>query len=367
MDQEKREDYTARLTSIASRPLAFCPHFPDLATKWEKWWNLENEHPLLTAFMPNPSVAGVRPDKLLDLLNNPPVWLAEREKQLASIVRTKDSLPAIRTDIGPVSIGAFLGAPLHLKPSEDTAWQDPIIEDWEHLPQLTIDPGNKWFRMVMELAALTAERARERYLVCTSDLTGPVDILASLRGSEDLCLDLFEDRGAVIKAADDLVDAWEFAFDHFYETVVSRDVGLTQWIGVWSNQPFTTPTCDFNALIGPADFAEVCLPSYEEQCRRAGRACFHLDGPDAARHHAALAKSNLTAIQFTPGAGTPSALPHIPMFREFLDAGKPVLIATRFEEVDAVLQALGPRGVALMVEGCRSVSDFYGLDRKAGW
>ena len=59
--------------------------------------------------------------------------------------------------------------------------------------------------------------------------------------------------------------------------------------------------------ISPTDFVEVCLPSLHEQARRAGRAVYHLDG--APRHARALAEdSAITAIQYTPGDGTPSAL-----------------------------------------------------------
>jgi len=367
MDSSLRNELSAQLRAISIQPLEFCPHFPSVANKWEQWWNLDNEYPLLTTSIINPEAAKARPGKLLDLLDDPPQWIAEREKQLVAEIRTMDMLPAIRPDIGPVSVGAFLGAPLHLKPKEETAWQDSIIEDWEALPDLTIHPDNPWLAKVMKLTELTARKGKGRYLVCTPDLSGPMDILASLRGSEDLCIDLFEEREKVIQTAFSLISAWEFVFNRFYESTVMNGTGLTQWVGAWSNVPFTTPTCDFNALIGHKDFMEVCLPSYEEQCSRAGRVCFHLDGPDAARHHEALAKSNLTAIQFTPGAGTPSALAHVPMFKEFLDAGKPVLVATPYHEVDALLKALGTRGVALMVEGCSDSEVLMGLDQKSGW
>ena len=81
---------------------------------------------------------------------------------------------------------------------------------------------------------------------------------------------------------------------------------MIQWLGCWSPVPYTLPTCDFNYMISPAQFAEFCLPSLREQARRAGRCVFHLDGPGASRHAPALAaEPAITAIQYTPGAGTP--------------------------------------------------------------
>ena len=55
----------------------------------------------------------------------------------------------------------------------------------------------------------------------------------------------------------------------------------------------------------------------------------------------------ITAVQFTPGAGTPSALARLEMFRRLQSAGKPVLAVCPAEEVPALLDRLDPRGLAL--------------------
>jgi len=120
----------------------------------------------------------------------------------------------------------------------------------------------------------------------------------------------------------------------------------------WSSVPYTLPTCDFCALIGPRDFVEVCLPSLAEQARRAGRCVFHLDGPQAARHALALAaEPAITAIQYTPGAGTPSAVAKLATLREIQKAGKPLYVICPKGEVEVLAGELDPRGLALNPEG----------------
>jgi hypothetical protein len=144
------------------------------------------------------------------------------------------------------------------------------------------------------------------------------------------------------------LDAWEQSFVLFYDAAMSCGTGLTTWLHAWSNEPYTVPTCDFNAMLSPKQFAEFCLPSLVEQARRAGRCLFHLDGPDAARHAEALAAEDaITAVQYTPGAGTPSAVEHLDMLRMLQSAGKPLLVFCPIEEVPALIDGLDPRGIVL--------------------
>jgi len=68
-------------------------------------------------------------------------------------------------------------------------------------------------------------------------------------------------------------------------------------------------------------------PIIARQASSVGRAVFHLDGPDAARHvKALLSVPAIDAIQFTPGAANPSAIPWIDMFRTIQSAGRSVLV-----------------------------------------
>ena len=92
------------------------------------------------------------------------------------------------------------------------------------------------------------------------------------------------------------------------------------------------------------------MPSLAEQARRAGLCVFHLDGPEAARHAQTLAEDpHITAIQYTPGAGTPSALAMLPMFHMLQRHNKPLFIETPYSEIKALARALNPRGTALRV------------------
>jgi hypothetical protein len=164
-------------------------------------------------------------------------------------------------------------------------------------------------------------------------------------------MDLYDERESITAAARMATDAWQACYSLIHDAILDEGAGPVQWLNCWSNTPYTLPTCDFNALIGVDDFREVCLPSLVDQATRAGRCVFHLDGPNAARHAPTLAKTEaITAVQFTPGAGTESALAQLDMFKMLQAHGKPIVIATPRREVDAIVRALDPRGLVIWVE-----------------
>ena len=164
------------------------------------------------------------------------------------------------------------------------------------------------------------------------------------------------------EAVDAIYPSWHRAFSMLYRVTLEQGAGIIHWLGIWSNRPYMIPACDFNALIGPRQFEALFLPDIARQAETAGRAVFHLDGPDAARHIDALLEiPAIRAIQFTPGAGTPSALAWIDMFRKIQRRGRSLFIVCPGQEVLALCEALPPQGLAIVVEGSLSPEDLDAL------
>jgi 5-methyltetrahydrofolate--homocysteine methyltransferase len=137
---------------------------------------------------------------------------------------------------------------------------------------------------------------------------------------------------------------------------------VIHFFGLWSNRPYTLQACDFNALISPRHFQEFFLPDIARQAATVGRAFFHLDGPRAANHIDALLEvRELEVIQFTPGAGAPSALAWVELFRKIQEKGKSVLVICPSEEVLELCDALDPSSLAVIVEGDMTVGELDDL------
>jgi hypothetical protein len=187
-------------------------------------------------------------------------------------------------------------------------------------------------------------------------------VLLNLRGSARLCLDVADQPVRVRGAVDAIYPAWRRAYSTLYRTALSQGAGIIHWLGLWSNQPYMIPACDFNALIGPRQFRDLFLADIARQAATVGRAVFHLDGPDAARHIDALLElPEIQAIQFTPGAGTPSALAWVDMFRKVQARSRSLLIVCPADEVIRLCEALRPEGLAILVDAPLSPNELREL------
>jgi hypothetical protein len=344
------EPWTTALSRIAAEPLEFCPGFPRIAQRFEAWWNQELlDRPVFIASANRTPERPIR--RRLELLHDPTAWF---EAKLADVAQTNyigDAVPYIRTDFGPVFLGAMLGGNLEF--GADTAWTHAFInDDWSNAPDWRLREDNPWWARLRALTELVAADARGRYLVCTPDLGGFADVLLNLRGSQGLCMDVMTEPDRVREAVDAIYPAWRRAFTELYRIALAAGAGIFHWLNLWSNRPHMVPACDFNFMIGPDQFNAVCLPDIARQAATVGRAVFHLDGSGAARHIDALLEvPDIQAIQFTPGEGTPSALPWVDMFRKIQARKRSVLIFAPAHEVAPLCEALSPKGLAFCVSG----------------
>ncbi len=338
--------WTTRLQRVASQPLEFCPDFPTIARRFEAWWAHDClDRPILIgAANMNPA----RPiTRRIELLDQPDAWLAAKRQDLQQLHRVGDAVPNIRTDFGPVLLGGLVGGRVEV--GADTTWTHSFINDeWSNAPDWSIRDDHPMWQRLQQLTSMVGMDSPGRYLLCTPDLGGSADVLLNLRGSSELCLDAVEQPERIRDAIQALYPAWQRTFTELYRRGTAHGGGLMHWLQIWSSRPYLIPACDFNSMIGPAEFARLCLSDIARQSAAVGRAVFHLDGPGAARHIDALLEvPEIQAIQFTPGEGTPSALAWVEMFRKIQERGRSLYIITPAEEVLALTEALRPEGLAI--------------------
>ncbi|MDI6447432.1 hypothetical protein [Anaerobaca lacustris] len=349
MATEQVFSWTDRLTAIAQEPLEFCEDFPRIAQRFEAWWHQAVvDRPV---FMAEANTGPDRPiTRRLELMHEPDAWFHEKILDIQQMHRVGEMLPRIRVDFGPVLLGVLLGGRREVR--SDTSWTHAFIDDdWSNAPDWTIPDDHPDWRLLRELSQRVARDAAGRYLVCTPDLGAAADVLLNLRGSAQLCLDVVTRPDTVKAAVDAIYASWQKAFASLYATSLEHGAGLIHWLGLWSNRPYGVPACDFNALIGPDHFRELFLPEIAREAATAGRAVFHLDGPDAARHIETLLEvPEIQAIQFTPGAGSPSALAWLDMLRRIQGKGRSLLIFCPAEEVLTLAELLRPDGLAIFIE-----------------
>ena len=277
------------------------------------------------------------------------IWLdADKiiERHIAYFENTyfaAEALPRLNIDLGPGVTAAYLGSPVKLR--TDTIWFEPVIKDWDH-DTFGFDTNNFWWKKTLEITKKASEAGRGRFLTGITDLSGTADILLNLRGSENLCMDIYDNSEKVKEARDEILKVWFYCVRELNKITLECQEGSINWMGIWAPDLHHSLQCDFSAMLSPAVFEEFFLPEIQEQCRRLPYSIYHLDGPDAVRHIDMLLEiPELDAIQWVPGDGQPRAIEWIPLLKKIQSKGKGLVIYALPEDIDILLTELSPRGL----------------------
>ena len=341
--------------------LGFGDDWPLIQQRYEAWWEGEAIDRALVSITaprePLPEEA-VPPEELLDYWTDPERVLARQESRLAATYHCGEAFPHIQPVGGGMVavLAAFLGAPLRLVDTH-TTWTEPVIEDWATRPRFAFDPDSNWWQVARQLLEAGARRAPRRYCVSIPDLNGPGEILARLRGSDRLAVDLLDHPDAVLEAMPEINRAWYRYWQACNGIIHQHTGGYVFWMGLWSELPAVDLQTDFSIMISPAMFDRFFLPFIEEQTRLVERTVYHLDGPGAARHlESLLSLPRLNAIQWVPGAGAPPMSRWLPLLRRIQTRGKSLCLTCEPWEVPILLQELQPEGLFLSTR-CASVEE----------
>ncbi|MBN1908788.1 MAG: hypothetical protein JW818_03535 [Pirellulales bacterium] len=264
-----------------------------------------------------------------------------------------ETMPALMPNYGPDQWAGFLGVPMTLDPEKDTSWVEPPPGDWDALPELKIDSANRWWKAIVELTNLAAQRCKGRFLLSTIDTHSNLDCLSALRGPGQLCMDLIERPEAVLHALKQ-IDA---LFDPVYKTVFDAgrmaEFGSTSWLDMWSEGRTQAVQCDFCCMISPEHFRQFALPSLEYEIGYLDYAVYHMDGPGQIRHlEDLLAIPNLHTIQWIPGAGQPTAPGWLDLLKRIQEAGKSIQIIVTIDELKTLYSELPPAQTYYWVLDC---------------
>ena len=231
--------------------------------------------------------------------------------------------------LGPDQFAGWLGADLILKPREhNTSWVVPFIESWDDYPEFRIDPGNRWWRLYLEIVRRSAEAGRGKWITGFPDLHTGIDALSAMRGPERLLLDLHDHPAAIHRAMRQMTDLWKYVVDTVWSIIGPTGQGTSQWTLGWSAERFLCiGQMDFTCMISPEMYREFCLQDMLDCCDHVDYSLYHLDGPGAVPHLPQLyAAEKLNSIQWIPGAGAPPLSQWTGLLRQMQDAGKSVQV-----------------------------------------
>jgi hypothetical protein len=224
----------------------------------------------------------------------------------------------------------------------------------ESYPPLRFDAGNKWQRIHEQTLAACARLGRGKYLVGCPDLIENIDILAALLDPQLLLYDLIERPEWLERKVWEINEVFFKSYQRLYDIIKLPDgSSCFDAFRLWGPGKVAKVQCDASAMFSTDMFARFVAPALTAQCKWLDHSMFHLDGHQCIQHlDILLGIEPLDAIEWTPDPQVPTggSPEWYPMYRRILEAGKSVqAIGIRPEEVEPLLDAVGPKGMYLMV------------------
>ncbi len=268
-----------------------------------------------------------------------------------------ESFPNLNIDFGPGSLASYLGSDIGFK--EDTVWFKSCLESWDDAPHYVFDPENEWFLKHIELARECRRLSGNDFYVDMPDLMENIDVLASLRGAQDVLYDLLDEPEIIGEKIQEVTDLYYDYYDKFYDAIHDDEGGNAYTVfQIWGPGRTVKLQCDFSAMMDPKDFRAYIKPSLEKQAEKVDQVLYHLDGPDAIKHLDALMEiKGIDALQWTSGdAGPDGTLPDWDViYDKAILAGKSIWVKVysgSFEDwlknVDRIVQKYGSHSLFLL-------------------
>lgn len=251
--------------------------------------------------------------------------------------------PKFWPNYGPGVMAAFLGSELHIRP--DTVWFDPLdVASLEQI-QPRFDPQNLWWQRVYKLTDMATRRWQGQAMVGLTDLGGNLDILASLRSSEKLLLDLSDSPEEVLDLLTGISQLWMQYYERLFTLTDGKKWGSCGWSPLWAPRKFYMLQSDFSYMISPRMFKRFVLPDLTTCCDFLDYPFYHLDGVGQLNHlDQLLSIPNLRGIQWIPGAGQPEPEEWLDVLKKIRGAGKLCQVYVTRAGMEQIITALGWRG-----------------------
>jgi len=282
-----------------------------------------------------------------------PKSVAERiHYEMARKVWPADVLPAAWPDIGTVSLAPFLGAVP--KYERDNIWYHSCIAEPETHPPLRYEPDAPYSQMLQAVLRAVLARSGGHYFVGMPAIVPNLDVLAALRGTENLLMDILERPAWVHQKLQEIETAYRQVFEDLYDIIKDEDGSMAfGYFMLWGPGKTGLLQCDLAAMLSPRMFDDFVVPYLKQSVNYLDYSMFHVDGHQCLAFVDPLLEiEGLRAIEWTPDPQVPpGGAPHwYDLYQKILKAGKAVWAANLdADEVIPLLDAIGPEGVYLNV------------------
>ena len=192
------------------------------------------------------------------------------------------------------------------------------------------------------------------YLISMPDLAGNMDVLAALRGSQELLVDfLAEDEAVIRECLDRIQRMWEAGLEETYKIVEDCNHGGSTigWLRTWAPGLHGQIQCDISVMFSNDIYEKYARRELEKQSGFLEYPLYHFDGMEQIRHlDTLLSVEKLRMIQWTSVVGQPSPLQFIDQLKKIQEKGKGLFLLLKPEEIEPAMEQLSSKGLFILAE-----------------
>ena len=319
-----------------------------------RWWAGELDRPLmlLTLYGGHPAAGKAKAPLLsqatcTDFRWSPEELIEKLDEHLSTFEFAGDGYPRVNFDsFGPGVLAALCGA--RLDNSSGRVWFFPERERKLSEIHAVYDPENRYAERIKSIYRAGMEKWDGLVVMGMPDLGGVMDVAATLRGTENLLIDLIDEPDEVLRLIGEIEAAWYAAYEDFSSVLhpTGANMGYADWCGLLSREPSYILQCDFCYMIGNEMFRQFVLPTLKRDTEKLTNTIYHLDGIGELRHlDSLLSLPDLNAVQWVSGAGQPGPMHWLDVYRKIRAAGKGVMLLGSGREAPDVIGEIGGKGV----------------------
>jgi 5-methyltetrahydrofolate--homocysteine methyltransferase len=257
-----------------------------------------------------------------------------------------EAIPALWISFGPDEVAVLTGAELKWsKDSQETNWSVPYVKRWEDVLPLRLQEDHPLWQRLLKYYRRAAERTAGKMLINHLDLHSNMDLLAAIRGPQQLCLDCLEQPEMLDQAMLSSRALFKPLWDAIAEAGKMNERGYFQVY--YGRDGAAMLQCDFSCMISPAMFRRWVLPALEEEASIVKHVFYHWDGPAAVIHTPDLATCpGLAALGYVPGAGRGGHIEYLDLMKRVQSYGKAVQFSGTPDEIKRAHRELKPNLVS---------------------
>ena len=264
-----------------------------------------------------------------------------------------ETFPMFDPNLGPNVFAAMLGGTL--KFGDVTTWVEPIIISPDEINKIEYSVESEYYKKLVELTDYALERCDHKFMVNYTDVHPSLDCVDALRGTVDLCMDMYDDEDFVLEQVQKCYDPFIPFMDDFHKRLKAKKQLSSSWMHIPSYTSMHIPSCDLSAMMSREFFGKFALPSIAKEIEHFDHNIFHLDGKGVANHiDDILELPKINAIQWAQGVGNDLPIMQwVDFIKKIQASGKGVLVDLTLNELEPFMSEVSPKGIFM----CISESD----------